>query len=47
MPRRENPYAGMVEGLTDAQFAELSAAAATRRCREEIGFGTFDEAAEA
>jgi hypothetical protein len=47
MPRRENPYAGMVEGLTDAQFGELSSAVAARRCREQVGFGTFDGAAEA
>ena len=47
MPRRESPYGGMVEVLSDAQFAELSLAVATRRCREEVGFGTFDEAASA
>lgn len=47
MPRRENPYDGMAEGLSDAQFAQLSSAVAKRRCREDIGFGTFDEAAEA
>lgn len=47
MPRRENPYAGMVEGLTDAQFRELSSAVAARRCRDDVGFGTFDEAAAA
>lgn len=47
MPRRENPYAGMVEGLTDAQLKELSFAVAARRCRDDVGFGTFDEAAAA
>ena len=36
------PLRGHGGGAHDAQFAELSAAAATRRCREEIGFGTFD-----
>lgn len=47
MPRRKNPYGGMVEELPAAQFAELASAVAARRCREEIGFGTFDEAAGA
>jgi transposase-like protein len=47
MPRRENPFAGMVEGLTDAQFGEPSSTVAARRCREQLGFGTFDGAAEA
>ena len=44
MPRRENPYGVMVEGLPAAQFAS---AAAARRCREEVGCGAFDEAADA
>ena len=47
MPRRKNPYGGMVEELPAARFAELASAVAARRCREEIGFGTFDEAAGA
>lgn len=47
MPRHENPYSGMVRALTDAEFAELSSAVAERACREDVGFGTFDEAAEA
>ena len=47
MPRRENPYGAMVEGLSAAQFADLSCALAARRCREEVGFWTFDEAANA
>jgi len=47
MPRRENPYGAMVEGLSAAQFADLSCALAARRCREEVGIGTFNEAADA
>ncbi|WP_165443718.1 hypothetical protein [Olsenella sp. Marseille-P4559] len=47
MPRRGNPCGGMAEGLSAAQFAELASAVAARRCREEVGIGTFDEAADA
>ena len=45
MPAR-NPFAGEVDGLAPSDFALLSAAVAERRCREEVGFGTFAEAAE-
>ena len=44
MPR-ENPFAGMVAGMSPDDFALLSSAVAERRCREEVGFGTFAEAA--
>ena len=47
MPRRENPYGAMVEGLSAAQFAGLIGTVTARRCREEVGIGTFDEAANA
>ena len=47
MPHHKNPYGAIVEWLSAAQFADLSCALAARRCREEVGFWTFDEAANA
>ena len=44
MPRA-NPFLAMVDGLSPDDFALLSSAVAERRCREEVGFGTFAEAA--
>ena len=44
MPR-ENPFAGMVAGLSADDFALLAAAVRERECREAVGFGTFAEAA--
>lgn len=40
MPR-SNPFRAMVDGLAPDDFALLSSAVAERRCREEVGFGTF------
>ena len=40
-----NPYRATVDGLSPDDFALLSSAVAERRCREEVGFGTFAEAA--
>lgn len=44
MPRT-NPFLATVVGLSPDDFALLSSAVAERRCREEVGFGTFAEAA--
>ena len=44
MPR-ENPFAGMVAGMSPDDFALLSSAVRERECREVVGFGTFAEAA--
>ena len=44
MPR-ENPFAGMVDGMSPEDFALLSCAVSERRCRDEIGFGSFADAA--
>ena len=41
----ENPLRRLVSELSDDDFAIISEAVAERRCREEIGFGTFAEAA--
>ena len=40
-----NPWSGMVSSLSDSDFDLLSRAVSERRCRGEIGFGTFAEAA--
>lgn len=45
MPR-DNPFRAMVDGLAPDDFALLSSAVAERRCRDEVGFGTFAEAAD-
>lgn len=42
-----NPYAARVDAMPDGDFALLEQAVAARSCREKIGYGTFDEAAEA
>ena len=42
-----NPYAARVDAMPDGDFALLERAVAARSCREKIGYGTFDEAAEA
>lgn len=42
-----NPYAAEVDAMTGADFALLEQAVAARSCRERVGYGTFDEAAEA
>lgn len=42
-----SPWAARVDALPDKEFEELLAAVAARRCREETGYGTFDEAADA
>ena len=44
MPRN-NPYAGEVSALPPEDFELLCDAVLERRCRDEIGFGTFAEAA--
>ena len=41
-----NPYAGLVSSLDAEEFDDLCLAVATRKCRELIGPGTLDEAAE-
>lgn len=40
-----NPFQGGVDALSDDEFALLSAAVAARRCREEIGLASFEDAA--
>lgn len=45
MSKRANPYLGRVDALSDEGFHELERAVAARRCREDIGFATFEEAA--
>lgn len=40
-----NPFSGLVSSLPDDEFALLQTAVHERRCREEVGFGTFAEAA--
>jgi transposase-like protein len=47
MNRHLNPYRGHVDALTHDDFMLLSSAVATRRCREKIGYSTFEEAANA
>lgn len=42
-----NPYAGTVDALPEDDFELLVQAVEARKCRERIGYGTFDEAAEA
>lgn len=42
-----NPYAGLVDDMPGEEFALLERAVAARACRERIGVGTLDEAAEA
>lgn len=42
-----NPYAAEVDAMTGGDFALLEQAVAARSCRERVGYGTFDEAAEA
>lgn len=42
-----NPWAARVDALAGPDFAMLESAVAARRCREEIGYGTLEEAAEA
>ncbi len=42
-----NPFQEEVDALSDGDFAALAAAVAARRCREETGFATFEEAARA
>lgn len=44
---RENPFAGRVAALPTDDFELLCSAVAERRCREEIGVGTYAEAAAA
>lgn len=44
MPKA-NPFRAMVDGLSPDDFALLASSVAERRCREEVGFGTFAEAA--
>ena len=47
MSKRANPYSGRVDALSDEGFYELERAVAARRCREDIGFATFEDAASA
>ena len=47
MSKRANPYSGRVDALSDEEFYELERAVAARRCREDIGFATFEDAASA
>ena len=42
-----NPHAADVDAMPDDDFALLEQAVAARLCREKVGYGTFDEAAEA
>lgn len=42
-----NPYAAEVDAMPCGDFALLEQAVAARSCRDRIGYGTFDEAAEA
>ena len=44
--KRENPHSALVASLDAEGLALLSAALDERACREELGFGTFAEAAE-
>lgn len=41
-----NPFADAVSSLDDEDFSLLEAAVAERRCREAVGAGTLEEAAE-
>lgn len=45
MSKRANPYAGRVDALSHDEFSDLDRAVAARRCREDIGFATFEDAA--
>ena len=40
-----SPFGGFVSTLSSDEFAQLTNAVLERRCREEVGFGTFAEAA--
>lgn len=44
MSENDNRFAARVDALSDDDFAELERAVAIRKCREKVGFGTFDEA---
>lgn len=43
MSENDNRFAARVNALSDDDFAELERAVACRKCREKVGFGTFDE----
>ena len=47
MSINRNPYAADIDAMPDDDFALLEQAVAARACRERVGYGTFDEAAEA
>jgi len=46
MGATHNPYAGLVDSMAADDFKLLERAVAARLCRERIGVGTFDDAAE-
>ena len=45
MPKCSNPFEAKVAALSDDDFALLTEAVETRKCRESVGVGGFDEAA--
>lgn len=47
MGKCANPHSGRVDALSAEDFQELERAVAARRCREDIGFATFEDAASA
>ena len=42
---RENPFRTRIAEAEEQEVRQLEEAIAERRCREQTGFGTFDEAA--
>lgn len=42
-----NPYAAEIDAMPGGDFALIEQAVAARSCRERVGYGSFDEAAEA
>ncbi|ACV21384.1 Transposase and inactivated derivatives [Slackia heliotrinireducens] len=46
MSTRTNPFAKRVNALDEGDFALLQEAVETRRCRESVGVGDYDEAAD-
>lgn len=45
MPAKPNPFGDEVDALSDADFSLLADAVETRRCRELVSVGNYDEAA--
>ena len=46
MSSRTNPFAERVNALDEGDFALLQEAVETRRCRESVGVGDYNEAAD-